>query len=186
MGLIDGDRVMALIRLLTKNKRLEELDPPVWVVATNLLNGEEVVFTEGLLDLAVRASISIPGLFTPVSCENAFLVDGGVVAGVPVSVARRMEKDLVVAVNVSHDFKRSVPNNLFDVLIQATDIMSDRMDRFQIEQADLVINPNVGDVGTLEFHRGAECIERGIEAARQSLPAIRRLLDNHPVKFCIG
>jgi NTE family protein len=177
MGLTDGQRVTALIRLLTKRKRLEDLDPRVWVVATNLLNGEEVVFTEGVLDVAVRASISIPGLFTPVTCENAFLVDGGLVAGVPVTIARRMETDAVVAVNVAHDFKRSTPTNLFEVLIQTVDIMTDRIDRYQIHQADLVITPNVGDIGTLEFNRGKECIERGAEAAWASLPALKRLLE---------
>lgn len=187
MGLIDGERVTALIRLLTKGKRLEELDPKVWVVSANLLNGEEVVFTEGVLDMAVRASISIPGLFTPVKCENAVLVDGGVVAGVPVSVARRMGTDRVIAINVAHDYKSSVPGNMVEVLMQSADIMMDHMDCHQIQQADLVITPDVGNVGILEFQRGTECIKRGVEAAQAAMPAIRRLLDNlDGYERCIG
>lgn len=177
MGLVNGERVMALIRLLIKGKELEELEPPVWVVATDLQNGDEVVFNQGAADLAVRSSISIPGLFTPVNCENATLVDGGVVAGVPVNVAKRMGKDLVIAVNVAHDFKRATPRNMVDVLMQTIDIMSYHMDKHQIAQADLVISPDVGEVGMLDFQRGMECIQRGREAAERMIPSIRRLLD---------
>ena len=177
MGLVDGERVMSLIRLLTKGKNMEDLDPPVWVVATDLQNGNEVVFSRGPADLAVRASVSIPGLFTPVRAGNTVLVDGGVVAGVPVSVARRMDKDLVFAVNVNHDFKRATARNLLDVLLQTVDIMGNRLDSYQIAQADLVISPDVGDVGTLEFQRSNECIEKGKEAARLMIPTIRRILE---------
>src|SRR5690554_6459685 len=70
MGLIGGERIMTIMKLLTKRKKLEELDPPVWVVATDLLTGEEVVFKEGELEPAVRASISIPGIFTPVGMKS--------------------------------------------------------------------------------------------------------------------
>lgn len=178
MGLVEGDRVLELIRILTKGKRLEELTPPVWVVATNLQTGQEVVFTEGRIDLAVRASISIPGFFAPVIYENRILVDGGVVAGVPVTVARRMGPDFVIAVHVAHDFKRAQPKNMVDVLLQTVDIMGNRLDTDQIMQADLVITPDVGNVGTLELNRSKECIQKGRDAARKVLPAIHRLLNS--------
>lgn len=177
MGLVDGERVMALIRLLTKGKLLEELSPPVWVVATDLQNGNEVVFNQGASDMAVRSSISIPGLFTPVNCENATLVDGGVVAGVPVGVAQRMGMDLVIAVNVAHDFKRATPRNMVDVLMQTIDIMGYHLDSYQISQADMVISPDVGEIGMLDFHRSGDCIARGREAALRMIPSIHRLLE---------
>lgn len=177
MGLVHGERVMALIRLLTKGKPLEELRPKVWVVATDLQNGTEVIFNQGAADLAVRSSISIPGLFTPVNCENATLVDGGVVAGVPVRVAQRMGTDLVIAVNVSHDFKRSVPRNMVDVLMQTIDIMGYHLDNHQISHADLVISPDVGEVGMLDFQQSGECIKRGRTAAKEMIPRVLRLLE---------
>ena len=76
-GLVEGKRLIPLIRLLTKRKRLEELAIPVRIIATDLLTGEEVVFSEGPLEMAVRASISIPGVFTPVPHGERLLVDGG-------------------------------------------------------------------------------------------------------------
>lgn len=177
MGLVEGDKVLELIRLLTKGKQFEELNPPVWVVATNLQTGQEVVFSKGRIDLAVRSSISIPGFFSPVVYENGILVDGAVVAGVPVTIARRMEADFVVAVHVAHDFKRSRPKNVVDVLLQTVDIMSSRLDTDQIIQADLVITPDVGNVGALELNRSKDCIQKGREAARRVMPAIHRLID---------
>ena len=60
------------------------------MVATDLLTGEEIIFSEGEIEIAVRASISIPGIFTPVTYENRVLVDGGVVAGLPVGAAAEM------------------------------------------------------------------------------------------------
>ncbi len=177
MGLINGERIMTLLKLLTKGKKLEELVPPVWVVATDLLTGEEVVFTEGEAEPAVRASISIPGVFTPVRYGERLLVDGGVVAGVPVGTARRMGMDLVIAVNVSYDFTLSPPGNLFEVLTKTVEIMSSRVNAVQVSQADLVLTPCVGHVGTHHFQYAAECIAEGEKAARRALPAIRRLME---------
>ena len=74
---------------------------PVAVVATDLMSGEKVVFTEGPIDDAVRASISIPGIFVPEKQNGRLLVDGGVVDRVPVSVVKKMGADIVIAVDVS-------------------------------------------------------------------------------------
>lgn len=177
MGLIGGERIMTILKLLTKRKKLEELDPPVWVVATDLLTGEEVVFKEGELEPAVRASISIPGIFTPVRHEKRLLVDGGVVAGVPAGTARRMGMDLVIAVNVSYDFTLSPPGNLFEILMKTVEIMGSRVNETQVAQADLVLTPRVGHVGTGHFQHAADCIAEGEKAARRALPAIRRLVE---------
>lgn len=182
MGLVNGERIMSVFRLLTKAKRLEELRPPVWVVATDLITGEEVVFKEGEVELAVRASISIPGIFTPVKDGERLLVDGGVVAGVPVGAARKMGADLVIAVNVACDFTLTPPKNLFEILMKTVEIMGNRLDRIQVEKADLIITPKVGDVGTGHFHRAAECVNKGREAARNALPEIRSLMESFSLK----
>ncbi len=181
LGLINGEKIMAVLRLLTKKKKLEELNPPVWVVATDLLTGTEVVFKEGSLEPAIRATISIPGVFIPVKHGNYLLVDGGVVAGVPAGIARQMGADLVIAVNVSYDLTPLPPGNIFEVLMKTAEIMGARLKEVQVAQADLVITPRVGHVGTGHFSRAADCIAAGEEAARRMLPAIRRLLGRtHP------
>lgn len=175
-GLVEGKRLVPLIRLLTKRKKLEELAVPVRIIATDLLTGEEVIFTQGPLDLAVRASISIPGVFTPVPHGERLLVDGGLVAGVPVTAAAAMGMDLVFAVYVGGDLVPEPPRSVFDILYRSSEIMMHQLDGIQLQQAAFVLAPEVGDVGTLQFSRAEECIAKGEAAARKALPTMRRII----------
>lgn len=99
-GLIDGRRIQKFLQTFIEEINIEDLNIPFACVATELKTGQEVIFDRGSVLEAVRASISIPGIFVPLRYENQFLVDGGLVNPVPVSVARRWKMDAVVAVNV--------------------------------------------------------------------------------------
>ncbi len=100
-GFTDGKNVMKFLQEFYNGKRIEELKEKRFIaVATDLLTGEEIMIKEGPLYLAVRASIAIPGLFTPVYTKGRVLVDGGVVDPVPVRGARAMGYEKVIAVNV--------------------------------------------------------------------------------------
>ena len=178
-GLVEGKRITPLIRLLTKRKKLEELAVPVRVIATDLLTGDEVIFDHGPLDEAVRASISIPGIFTPVPSGQRLLVDGGLVAGVPVNAAAEMGMELVFAVNVGGELDTEPPRSVFDILYRSSEIMMRRLDGIQMEQAAFVLTPEVGHVGTVQFNRAEECIEKGEAAAREALPQMRRIIEEY-------
>lgn len=102
-GLIDGQRVAEFVRAHVPSAHIEGLLLPFAAVATDLMTGEEVVATTGDLTEAVRASIAVPGIVTPVRSNGRILVDGGLVNPVPVSVARAMGADLVIAVDLNHD-----------------------------------------------------------------------------------
>jgi len=182
LGLISGKHIISFIKILSKDKKLEELTPPVWVLATDLLTGEEVIFKEGDVELAVRASISIPGIFTPVNYQGRLLVDGGVVAGVPVRAARQMGADLVIAVNVAGDSSDLPPKNFVEILMKTVDIMGTRLNRIQVAEADLALSPEIGSVGTGHFHRAADCIKKGEEAALKSLPQIKEIIRGFTIK----
>jgi len=100
-GFTDGKNVMKFLKGFYDDRRIEELENIKFIaVSTDLLTGEEVVIKEGPIYLAVRASIAIPGLFTPVYSDGRVLVDGGVVDPVPIRVARELGYDNVIAVNV--------------------------------------------------------------------------------------
>ena len=101
-GLIDGGKIEEFVRSQIKFERIENLAVPFRAVATDILTGREHVFASGEVVTAVRASIAIPGMFTPVRRGGMILVDGGLVNPVPVSVARDMGADYVVAVDVTH------------------------------------------------------------------------------------
>ncbi|MDY6851749.1 MAG: patatin-like phospholipase family protein [Thermodesulfobacteriota bacterium] len=102
-GLIDGKKISTFIRNHVKGINIEELSIPFCAISTDLATGDEVAIRDGDIIEAVRASISVPGIFTPVKKNGAVLVDGGLVNPVPVSVAREMGADFVIAVDLNHD-----------------------------------------------------------------------------------
>lgn len=114
-GLIDGDKKLKELFCMHSNKKtFDELEIPLKVVAADMYSGDQVVLDSGDLLNALRASMSYPGLFTPVFHKNRWLIDGGVVDPVPVGVARAMGADIVIAVNLDSELvsrKRHRKNN---------------------------------------------------------------------------
>src|SRR5690606_13853153 len=123
MGIIQGNKIKELLSLITQRKRIEELPIPLAIVATNLTNGEKVLFREGYVADAICASISIPGIFVPVEMDGKLLVDGSVVDRVPVSVVKQMGADIIIAVDISTLKKNVQVNSIVDVMLQSIDIM---------------------------------------------------------------
>ncbi|MEW6118934.1 MAG: patatin-like phospholipase family protein [Pseudomonadota bacterium] len=102
-GLIKGDKLIEFFRAHFVDRNIRELERPYGAVATDLARGREIWLREGGVSDAVRASIALPGLFTPVAHEGAWLVDGGLVNPVPVSLARAMGADFVIAIDLNAD-----------------------------------------------------------------------------------
>src|SRR5574340_1819748 len=102
-GLLDGAKVSELVRAHVHADTIEMLPKPFAAVATDIVSGEEVVIRSGDVIEAVRASISVPGIFTPVRSNGRILVDGGLTDPVPASAARAMGADLVIAVDLNHE-----------------------------------------------------------------------------------
>jgi NTE family protein len=134
MGFINGTKINEFLKLLTKNKRFEDLFLPVYMVATDLYTGTTVVINEGSVAEAIRASISIPGIFRPVPRGQMLLVDGAVTDRVPVEAAAQMGADIIIAVDVKFGAgKQIVINNTLDVILTSLDIM-------QRQQLDTICN----------------------------------------------
>jgi len=102
-GVIAGNKVEEYIQALTNNCKFTDLRIPLRVVATDIKNAHKVVFSQGNVAKAVRASISIPGVFSPVIIDSRELVDGGLVDPIPIEVVRNMGADIVIAVDISKD-----------------------------------------------------------------------------------
>ncbi len=171
-GLIAGERLEELLYLLTRRRAFEELPLPLAVVAVDLVAGERVVLRRGSVARAVRASCSIPGIFSPVESGGRLLVDGGVLERVPVSAVREMGADFVIAVDVGYYVEEYKINNIFDVLSRAFDVMSREICRSRFSNADILVTPDMKDVAPFHFHLVDEVITRGEEAARQVLPLL--------------
>lgn len=172
MGFISGRRVKEFIRMFTKGKTIEQLSPALSIIATDLKTGEKVIFNNGPLADAIKASISIPGIFVPEKMNGRLLVDGGVVDRVPVTVAREMGADIVIAVDVSHVKGSNEITSIFDVILQSIDIMQGELTRLKQLDADVMIKPRVEQYSSKAFTNTEEIILSGEEETRKQLPII--------------
>jgi len=238
-GFIHGQNIKSVLLSCIGDVEFEDLKIPFAVVATDAQSMEEIVINKGSVVEAVRASISMPVIFTPVKWGDRFLIDGGVVNPLPVNVVRNMGAEVVIAVNVlaiAQPKKReklvekrvetklapslvsthvSVVNkridnllrkhrdkirifdelccvaekiytgrgkidrrtpNIFDVLTQVIHAMEYERMRLAIKAADIVISPDISDIGTFEFHKGEEAIARGYRAVKDVLPQLQGML----------
>jgi len=179
MGFVSGKRIEHFLRLLTKGKCFEDLDMPLAVVATDIENGEKIVIREGPVHTAVRASISIPGVFTPVRYENRLLVDGAVAERLPVGVARDMGADIIIGVDVTFAEDRQTQiRNTLDVILQAIEILERQIfTEITRHQATVLLQPRLGNIKSNEFGRAEECILKGRECAEAKLDEIKSVLE---------
>jgi NTE family protein len=161
--------------------RFEELPVPFAAVATDLQTGARVVMRdEGDLGFAIRASCAVPGWYVPVTDPGGRqLVDGGLVANLPVSVARALGAEVVVAVDVNSEGAKFMgpPTSIIGVLLQSMLVVQRTAVEHQRQLADVCISPRVGHLRWDELARSAEFIDAGVEAARAAVPAIKELLE---------
>jgi len=189
-GFIKGKKIQDLIsNYIGGNIKFSDLKIPFACVATDIDTGEEIVIDSGLVPEALRASISIPGIFTVVKREGRYLVDGGLTTPVPVEVVRCMGADFIIAVNVSPDVAvrmgksnkqrveaRKEPN-IFQVIMQSIYITTYSLARNSLENADIVIEPDLSRIGAGDFNKARELITRGRRAAQNAIPEIKRELE---------
>lgn len=203
-GLIQGRKVVNLLESYIGNIDFSDLRIRYACVAADIMNGEQVVIDQGRVIDAVRASISIPGIFTPVKHMERVLVDGGIVSEVPVSVCRKMGAQFVVGVNVipdpakaihisilnrktEDDRKKKRPEKkedpdadlprLIDVMTQMLGISGYRVALEDLKGADIAISPPVEIIGFWQFFRAPEAILQGELATREAIPAIRAAME---------
>ena len=179
LGLASNHRLAGLIERVFESKQFEDMKIPLAVVATDLASGEPVVFRQGPLVEAIRASCAYPGLFEPIQIGTRCLADGGLVAPVPALAARQQGASLVVGVSIGNqDESRTRPKNILQVVARAIAAaqrhQADTWERF----ADLVIRPDVQRLCWDDFGRAGEAIEAGEAAALAALPRIKKLLSS--------
>ena len=156
--------------------RFEDLPKPFACVAMDLDSGEEIILRDGPVGRAVRASMSLPGLFGSVEYRHRHLVDGGVVDFVPVDAARLLGAQWVLASVTESDYTRSRPENALQSLQQALDIRGSLLSREQSRSADFLIEPGVGHIRYYESGRIREAVDAGIVAAFKKIPAAEESL----------
>lgn len=176
-GLFTGKPLETFINNAVKQAPLEKLRRTFAAVATDLASGEEIVFRTGNTGLAVSASCAVPGVFQPVVINHRSYVDGGLVSPVPVSAARALGADFVIAVNISNLPQNNRTDSTLEVLMQTFDIMSQTINRYELLNADVVIRPVTREIaqGNLEGRHLA--ILEGEKAVAAILPELKAKLE---------
>ncbi len=168
-----------LLMPVSNIKDFDKLPTPYRAVAADLETGSAVVLKSGRLSDAARASMSVPGVFPPVEVDGRLLADGGIVRNLPVDIVRAMGADIIIAVDVGKPlppkenlkFYTSIMNQMVDIMIKEN--VKAQIDK--LEKKDVFIRPDLGTIGSGDFDRGKEAIERGLKAARKKEVELRRL-----------
>jgi NTE family protein len=177
LGFYNSERTEEYIRKHFPVTEFEKARLPFGAVATDIQTGKMVIFTEGSLPLAIRASCAMPIFYTPVVVNGRMMVDGGLVGHIPASVARLMGADLVIAIDVnSQHLPIPPPTHLFSVMSQALSVMGRTAVQYLYADADIVIRPQIEQVRPDDLSKAAEMITAGEEAARRVIDKIKRSL----------
>jgi len=178
-GMLSGRKISSFLEDHLAVAALEDTSIPFCTVATDLRTGKEIALNRGSITEAVRASIAVPGIFTPVSKDNFLLVDGGLVNPVPVSTVRKMGAEQVIAVDLN-----MVPAdpecplliedeqpNVLEIIGASANIIEAGLTENRLAQdpPELLIQPDLANISYLDFSKGEESIRLGYEAAIHAL-----------------
>lgn len=175
-GFIKGDKIIELIKLLTRNRNIEDLDIPYAAVAADIKTGERVVFNQGPISTAVRASISVPGVFEPVHMGDKVLVDGAVLDRVPASLLKEMGCDTIIAVDVGFGMAPASITHIIDVILVSLDVMTRQISKRSIIEADILIKPPLTHINGSKFNLVEECMEIGYNSTMEKMDEIKKVI----------
>jgi len=171
------------INFLLDDRNLEETAIPLAVVALDLKSCQEVVLQKGSIRSAVSASCAIPGILPPIKIQDWELIDGGWIDRVPVRPARNMGADFVIAVDVAEELDEDTDFSTgLGIVLRTYDISRCALSRLQLEEADLIVCPDVSKVHWSDFGHLDECIWAGAEAIRQKTEEIRRKIERNKIR----
>ena len=175
-GILRGDALARYVSTQVGGKAIEDLPLPLGIVATDLNNGQGVLFRRGDTAMAVRASSAVPAVFHPVRILGRDYVDGGLVSPVPVQFARQMGADLVLAVDISTPPEGNSASDTLQILMQTFTIMGRSINQWEVKDADLLIKPVLVGVGSADFGARRRAIQAGRLAMQQAMPQLRALM----------
>jgi NTE family protein len=197
-GIIKGKKLHKFFQERMKNASFSELKIPLYITAFDIENRREVIFSKGDVAKAIRASIAIPGIFFPVQNGDEVLVDGGITDEIPNEVLTKKGADIIIAVNVNNfserqtlygqeaisdkknnkkrKKKKDIPNML-KILTTALQVRESEVCKAELlkEKIDLIITPNVENVGLLDFKQAKKAIKAGEREAERLVVELNNL-----------
>jgi NTE family protein len=176
LGIATNERLETYLHKFTTKHLFSEMKIPLVVVATDLISGHTVYFTEGEIGPALRASCAYPGLFLPVEYEGRILVDGFLTELVPSVAARKMGADIVIAVHLEPGLLDSAPRSMIEVISRSFSILQSSAVQSWRAATDVLIEPDVHHILWDQFSMTPQLVAAGEEAALEAIPKIKALL----------
>lgn len=181
-GPVQGNALRNYLLKHLNSQNFQDLKIPLIVVATDLNSGKLVSILKGPIVPAVHASSALPPVFAPVNLHGKLLVDGAILDPVPVNVARNYKPKLIIAIDVSCSHKPiPPPSHIFDVTTRSIELALEDRRQIKLQEADVIIRPNVGDTHMFDGSQNHMLYQAGIEAAKASLVEIRKKLKEQKV-----
>jgi NTE family protein len=197
-GLIKGDKIEEFLKNKLGNLKFSQLKIPLYITAFDIENKQEIIFSKGDVAKAIRASISIPGIFVPVENKGKILVDGSLADLIPTEILKKIGADIIVAVNVelvkekkpnfkeeaiSNKGKKKIPGIIYTIS-HSLQILGEEVSKAELnmDKCDLVININLEEKSTMDFSNPEKIIIKGERAAKNSIKEIIALTEEHPLK----
>jgi len=181
-GALRGEALARYVNTQVGGRLIEQMKIPLGIVATDLHNGEPMLFQRGNTGSAVRASSAVPAVFQPVKIGTREYVDGGLVSPVPVRQAREMGANVIIAVDISTDPEGSPASDTFQILMQTFNIMGKSLNTVLLKDADVVVKPALMGVKSADFAARRKSIEAGREAMLKAMPKLKQILSGYAAK----
>jgi NTE family protein len=178
-GFIQGKRLEELMRLLTGDRSFEELKIPLSIAAVDLKRCETIILNQGKVYKAIRASISIPGIFVPVYDGDRILVDGGLLERVPTGIVKQMGADIVIGVDVGFRGEHRNPTSILEIILQSMDVMGLEILKNRVQGDEIMIYPSLNNINPMLFDRVDECITEGRRAAKEAIKEILMKIEKY-------
>ncbi len=186
-GLIGGEKLEKFISKTIKNSTFKELKIPFVAIASDFKTGKPVELSKGKVALAVRASMSFPILFKPVSYRKKMLWDGGLSIPVPVSTLKKMGADIIIAVNLynksSFIYKKPFIKRAYSIILNSIETLQYHLAKECLKEADIVIEPSIENLGLIGLDkflkaRGKKIILNGERKTKKVLFKIKKKIEN--------
>lgn len=166
-GLLSNSKLGKLLGESLGDKRIEDSNIPLAVIATDISNGEKIILNKGSVAKAVMASTCIPGIFSPVEFENRLLVDGGIVENIPIDTVKDMGADYVIGVDLNAKKTYNKPDSILHVIINSFHFTMKAAAKYQTENANLLITPDLSKFNMVSTDQVKELIEQGYKDAKE-------------------
>ena len=176
-GMFRGEALARYVNGLVAGRLMENMAIPLGIVATDLNNGQAMLFQRGDTGTAVRASSAVPAVFVPVKINGREYVDGGLVSPVPVRFARQMGADLVIAVDISAPPEANPADGTLQILLQTFAIMGKSINQYELRDADVLVQPSQAGLRSADFSARQRAIDAGRAAMQAALPALRTRME---------